>query len=115
MVPVAPFAQKKSGDTITRQPAEKLVFSFCNTESSPPDYDPTAATVLPPPSVPVYYRFFAGLVMCSRPKNAAVATPWVGPVVSLPYSGHGHCDPTDRQYCTNKDKGIGNDKITYCP
>jgi hypothetical protein len=27
MVPVAPFAQKKSGDTITRQPAKNIVLT----------------------------------------------------------------------------------------
>lgn len=91
------------------------VYSFCNDASSPPDYNPNVATILPPPNVPVYYPFFAALVICSRAKNAAVGTPWVCPTVSLPYSVRGHYDPTDRQYCTNKDKGIGNDKITYWP
>lgn len=48
MVPVPPFAQKKSGETITRQPAENLVLthpSFCLSNSAlTPQTGQTAST-----------------------------------------------------------------------
>ena len=52
MVPVAPFAQKKSGDTITRQPAGNLVLThsscLANSALTPRDWSNSAWNGLQP-------------------------------------------------------------------
>ncbi len=96
-------------------PSPWPIHAFCNDQSSPPDYNPTTAAVVPPPGNPsIYYPFFAGISLCRRSKDAVPGTPWLcEPNPTPPGFTHGHYDPTDTQYCTNYDLGIGNDKTLY--